>query len=104
MAKRSTTKKPTLEELYGDVDKVWGCPKCGTALAVTSIGPACLKCGEAQKCLLSVDEAGAILKMILESFPKRLHLDAEGAVLEELVAVKDLIRAWKAIERLNLGN
>ena len=101
MAKRSTLK--SMEELYGDIGKVWPCPTCGTPLAVTSFGLTCTSCG-VQKRLLNAEEAMQILKMILESFPKRLHLDAEGAVLEELVDAMDLVRLWKAIERLNLGN
>ena len=99
MAKKSTTGEP-----FGDVDTAWGCPSCGTALAVTSVGLTCLRCGEIQKCLLSIEEAGAILKMTLESFPKRLRLDAKGRVCEEYIDVKDLVRVWKAIGRVNFGN
>ncbi len=99
MAKRST-----LEELYGDVDRAWGCPSCGTALAVTSVGLTCLRCNEIQKRLLSIEEGGAILKMAVESLPKRVRLDEKGEVCEEFIDVMDLVKAWKAIERLNLGN
>ena len=99
MAKRSTTGEP-----FGDVDRAWSCPGCGTALAVTSVGLTCLKCGEIQKCLLSIEETGVIIKMAVESFPKRVRLDAEGRVCEEFIDVMTLYRAWKAIERLNLGN
>ena len=95
MAKRSTLK--SMEELYRDVDRVWDCPSCLTPLAVTSAGPICPRCGEMQKRLLSVEEAMQILKMALELFPKRLHLDAEGRVLEELVDSMDLVRLWKAM-------
>ncbi len=104
MAKRSTTKKPTLEELYGDVDRVWGCQSCGTALAVASVGLICLGCEEIQKRLLTPEEAGGILKMTLESFPKRVRLDEKGRVCEEFIDVMDLVRMWKAVERVDIGN
>jgi len=104
--KKSTTKKPTLEELYGDVDRVWGCPTCGTPLAVATVGLYCTECRQMQKRLLTIEEAGAILKMDLESesFPKRVRLDEKGEVCEEFVDSMDLVKMWKAIERLNLGN
>ena len=99
-------KKPTLEELYRDIDKVWGCPKCGTLLAVTSVGLTCLRCGEMQKRLLSVEEAGVIIEMIvkttLESIPKRVRQDEKGRVLEEFFDVLDLVRAWKALKTLKV--
>ena len=89
MAKRSTTKKPTLEELYGDVDRAWDCSNCGTALAVTSVGLCCIECRQMQKRLLSVEEAAVIIEMVvkttLESFPKRVRLDAKGRVCEEFI-------------------
>ena len=97
MAKRSTTREP-----FWDVDRAWGCPSCGTALAVTTCGLACLKCGEIQKCLLGIEEAGAILKMSLESFPKRVRLDAKGRVCEELIDAMDLLKAWNAIRGLKV--
>jgi len=102
VAKRSTTKKPTLEGIYGDVDRAWPCSNCGTAMAVTSLTLTCLKCGYIQKCLLSIEEAGAILKMTLESFPKRLRLDATGRAREELIDVLVLLKAWKALKGLKV--
>ena len=104
MAKRSTTKKPTLEELYGDVDRAWDCSNCGTPLAVATVGLYCTECRQMQKRLLTIEEAGATLQMTLELFNKRVRRDVKGNVLEEFIDVKDLLRAWKAIERLNLGN
>ena len=102
--RQKTAKRSTTGDSFGDVDRAWGCPRCGTALAVTSGGLDCLKCGWIQKRLLSVEEAAAILKMTLESFPKRLRLDAKGRVCEELIDVMTLYRAWKAIEGANLGD
>ena len=99
MPKRSTTREP-----FWDVDKLWDCPRCGTALAMATVSPICLKCGEMQKKLLSIEEAGAILQMAVESFPKRVRLDAKSAVCEEFFDVMDLVKVWKAIERLNLGD
>jgi len=99
--KRSTMKKSTVNN-WGDVDRVWGCPSCGTLLAVATVTPICLKCGEVQKCLLSVEEATHILKMILESFNKRVRLDAEGKVCEEFIDVMDLVRMWRALKGLKV--
>lgn len=87
---------------WGDVDRAWDCPSCGTPLAVASYGLDCLKCGQVQKRLLSVEEASTILKTILELFDKRVRLDAEGRVCEEFIDLKDLVKAWKAIEQANL--
>lgn len=98
--------KLNLEELYKDVDRVWDCSTCGTPLAVTTVAPFCPKCGEMQKRLLSIEEAGKILKMDLksESFPTRVRLDEKGKICEEFVDAMDLVRMWRAIERLKLGD
>jgi len=65
------------------------------------MGLTCLKCSCIQKRFLSVEEAGGIL---LGSFPKRVRLDEQGRVCEELIDIFTVYRAWKAIERLDLGN
>lgn len=71
---------------------------------MATVSPLCLKCGEVQKCFLSIEEATVILKMALESesFPKRVRLGEKGEVLEEFIDVLNLVRMWRALKGLKI--
>ena len=56
-----------------------------------------------QKRLLTVEEVTQIFKTTAESFPKRIRLE-KGAVCEELIDIFTVYKAWRAIERLDLGD
>jgi len=88
----------SMEKLYEGIGRAWDCGNCGVALAVASWGLTCIRCG-VQKRLLSIEEAGVIIKTAVESLPRRVRLDGKGRIVEEFIDSLDILKAWKA-ERL----